>query len=507
MSKPESDFDLESVEKKMKEMNSYAPKGNTPQLHSDIKNDPFILQKIDKIPFAHTPLHEAAAHGQTIFAIEIMSLQPSMGRKLDHEGLSPLHVALKNGHKKTAISLVKFDKQLVRVKGFEGFTPLHYAAKYYPDLDVLACFLLECQASINDLNNRFQSAVHLVMESGNSKAIDLVLMWLVRTAREPVLGWKDKDSDTALHVAARHHCVEAVKAMVKIVKLNRRNSNNQTPLDVAHESGNKKVSEILLKAGAKKGKDLAPKETRADYLCSGTNLLEKAIRGYSFLLKDLTVGMRSVVLVVAILIATATYQAVLQPPGGVYPPDSSSSSPSPSPTTTIRISGGRRSLGSPAPAPAPANQSEAGKMVMENGMYVQFMPANTFAFTLSMVIIIFVLHGRPYNIILHGCLIFLAYSYLVAMVSIAGEKEGGVAQLMFVLSWGVLSFAFGVKMLYYLVKALFEDVWWLPRCGVAWHNWSYRAGCPLCVRCMSLARKLRRQCKLIQRLEYEETVL
>ncbi|CAA0820482.1 Ankyrin repeat family protein [Striga hermonthica] len=497
---PVSEFVFESVEQKMREMNGYARTGNTLQLHSKIKNDPFILQKIDKIPFAHTPLHEAAATGQTIFAIEIMSLQPSLGRKLDPQGLSPLHLALKNGHKKMAISLVKFDKQLVRVRGFEGFTPLHYAARYYPDLDVLACFLLECQASINDLNSRFQSAVHLVMESENSKAIDLVLMWLVRTAREPVLGWKDKDSDTALHVAARHDCVEAVKAMVKIAKLNKRNSSNQTPLDVAHESGNKKVSEVLIKARAKKGGDLARKETRADYLCSGTNLLETGIRGYCFLLKDLTVEMRSVVLVVAILIATATYQAVLQPPGGVYPPDSSSSSPSP---PTIRISGGRRSLGTPVPAPAPApeEQSEAGKMVMESGMYVQFMPANTLAFTLSMVIIIFVLHGRPYNIILHGCLIFLAYSYLVAMESIAGEKEGGVAQLMFVLSWGVLSSAFGVKMLYYLVKALFEDVWWLPRCGVAWHNWSYRAGCPLCRRCMSLARNLRRQCKLIQRLE------
>ncbi|GFP88928.1 hypothetical protein PHJA_001036500 [Phtheirospermum japonicum] len=307
------------------------------------------------------------------------------------------------------------------------------------------------------------------MESKSRDAIDLVLKWLIRTAREPVLGWKDENQDTALHAAARHGCVEAVKIMVKIAKLNKRNSHNQTPLDIAE---NGQVAQILKKAHAKKAQQLSPKETAAEYLRSETNILEKAVRGYCFLLKDLTVGMRSVVLVVAVLITTATYQAVLQPPGGVFPADADSGNNT-------------------------APPSNVGKMVMAKGQYNQFMPANTVAFTLSMVIIIFVLHGRPYNAILHTCLIFLAYSYLVAMESISESDH--VSRTMFILSWNVLSAAFAFKMMYYLVKALFVDVWWLPKCGVTWHNMSYPQR-PMCRKVMSLARQLRRQCKLIQRL-------
>ncbi|KAL3652727.1 hypothetical protein CASFOL_002408 [Castilleja foliolosa] len=490
-----------SDEQKIKEMNSYAKTGDTKSLYLLIKQDPYILKKIDEIPFVHTPLHEAAGQGQTSFAIEIMSLLPSLGKKLDPDGFSPLHIALKERKKETVLALVKFDKSLVRVKGFEGFTPLHYAAKYYPDLDILSCFLIDCQESIEDLNNRFQNAVHLVMESGDDEAIDLVLKWLVRTARETVLGWQDDNLNTALHVAARYGCLQAVKIMVKIAKLNKRNSDNNTPLDIAKLYKNDQVTQILIKAHAKTSQQLTPKQTDADYLRSETNILEKAVRGYCFVLKDLTVGMRSVVLVVAVLITTATYQAVLQPPGGVFPADTNSGNTT---ANATRISA-RRVLVTAAAAPASSlpprglDLPKVGKMVMREADYIQFMPANTVAFTLSMVIIIFVLHGRPYNVILHGCLIFLAYSYLVAMESIS--ESGNVCQIMFILSWNFLSAAFVLKMMYYVVKALFEDVWWLRSGGVTWHNMSYLVERPVLRKVMSFARQLRRQSKLIQRLK------
>ncbi|KAL3652725.1 hypothetical protein CASFOL_002406 [Castilleja foliolosa] len=280
----------------------------------------------------------------------------------------------------------------------------------------------------------------------------------------------------------------AVKIMVKIAKLNKRNSDNHTPLDIALKDKNGHVADILTKANAKTSDQLSDKQTDADYLRSETNILEKAVRGYCFLVKDLTVGMRSVVLVVAVLIATATYQAVLQPPGGFYPADSDSGRNATGLTA-------RRALVAPPPRP-----SNAGKMMMGEEEYKHFMPANTAAFTLSMVIIIFVLHGRPYNLILHGCLIFLGNSYLVAMKWSSVYK--GVCGSLFVLSWSVISAAFALKMMYYVVKApLFEDVWWLRGGGVTWHNMSYRKDQgPTCQKVMRLLRQLRRQRKLIQRL-------
>ncbi|KAL3652728.1 hypothetical protein CASFOL_002409 [Castilleja foliolosa] len=472
-----------SDEQKIEEINAYAKTGDTKSLYLIIKQDPYILQKIVEIPFVHTPLHEAAGQGQTSFAIEIMSLLPSLGKKLDPDGFSPLHIALKERKKETVLALVKFDKSLVRVKGFEGFTPLHYAAKYYPDLDILSCFLLDCQESIADLNNRFQSTVHLVMESRDDEAIDLVLKWLVRTARETVLGWKDDNLNTALHVAARYGCLQAMKIMVKTAKLNKRNSDNHTPLDIAKLYKNDQVTRILIKAHAKTSQQLSPKETAVDYLRSETNILEKAVRGYCFIFKDLTVG---VVLVVAVLITTATYQAVLQPPGGIFPADTNSCNTTANATSVLVTA---------AAAPAPSQ----GKMVMGEADYNKFMPANTAAFTLSIMIIIFVLHGRPYNVILHACLIFLAYSYLVALESIS--QTGNVSQIMFILSWNLLSVALFLKMMYYVGRALFEDVWWLRSGGVTWHNMSYLVERPVLRKVMSFARQLRKQSKLIRRLK------
>ncbi|KAI3468693.1 hypothetical protein Pfo_025356 [Paulownia fortunei] len=176
-----------------------------------------------------------------------MNLMPSLGKKLNPEGLSPLHVALKENKTHTAEALVRIDKQLVRVKGKEGLTPLHYAVKIkmYTDLDLSANFLLDCPDSIDDLNSRFQTAVHIAFETNNCPAIILLLNWLARRAREPILGWRDEKGNTALHVAVQHDCVQGVKIMVNITKQNKRNSNGKTPLDIAEECDKKEIVKVL----------------------------------------------------------------------------------------------------------------------------------------------------------------------------------------------------------------------------------------------------------------------
>ncbi|KAI3468694.1 hypothetical protein Pfo_025357 [Paulownia fortunei] len=472
----------------MREMMDYAKKGDIEGLYSSIQKYPQLLQDIDKIQFVNTPLHEAAAAGRASFAIEIMNLMPSLGKKLNPEGHSPLHVALKEKQTHTAEALVRIDKQLVRVKGKEGLTPLHYAVKMKTDLDLLASFLLDCPDSIDDLNSRFQTAVHIAFETNNCPAIILLLNWLARRAKEPVLGWRDEKGNTALHVAVQHDCVQGVKIMVNTTKINKRNSNGKTPLDIAEECDKKEMVKVLKQAGARRATELPMKQPLSEYLLSHVTFLEKLLRGYSFMLKDLTNDMRSVVLVVAVLIATATYQAVLQPPGGVYQGEAETANRS-------RIAG-RGALQTAAPILRRPRLKHAGKMVMEKPDYNQFMPANTVAFTLSMVIIIFVLHGRPYNIILHTCLIFLAHSYLIAMAFISDSSH--ISNIMFFVSWFVIAFAFAIKMLYYMVKALFEDVWWLPRFRVKSSNVLNRVEGEQAKKTISGARKLRMQYKLLQ---------
>lgn len=179
------------------------------QLYSAIEDDPELLQRMNKIQFVHTPLHEAAAAGNTVLALEIMNLMPSLARKLNPKGLSPLHLAVASGNAAAALALVKLEPQLVRIKGRGGLTPLHHAAAGKPSdekgrLELLARLLVECPESMGVLNNRWQSAVHVAIENENVEATRLLVNWLVIVARESELSTKDAHGNTTLHVAARY---------------------------------------------------------------------------------------------------------------------------------------------------------------------------------------------------------------------------------------------------------------------------------------------------------------
>ncbi|KAL0393586.1 UNVERIFIED_CONTAM: Ankyrin repeat-containing protein BDA1 [Sesamum latifolium] len=465
----------------MGEMMQCAETGDIMGLYSSISNDPQVLQDMDNIQFLNTPLHEAAGRGHTTFAVEIMNLMPSLGKKLNPQGLTPLHLALDRNRKDTAEALVRADPQLVRIKGKEGLTPLLLAAKLVSstdDLDVLVSFLQHCPDSIYDLNSRFQTALYVALEHGNCNAFTLLLNWVVRKARDRVLEWKDERQNTLLHLAVRHDgALEGVKKLVKLIKVSKRNSDGKTPLDIAQELGSEKMVKVLMEAGAQTATQLPKKQTLTQYFHSPVTPYEDLLRREYFMHKELTVDMRSVILVVAVLIATATYQVVLQPPGGVYQGEADDS------PTAARS---RRSL-------ERSQVHQVGRMVMSSPL---FMPANTVAFTASIVIIIFMLPGRPYTVVLQTCLIFLVYSYLKAMDYISNSSR--VSKFMFFFSWYVIVTAFVGKMVYSMGKAIFQDVWWLPRCAATSSNVYNRFHGRWTLKIVSLLRILRRQYKLIQ---------
>ncbi|KAL7167081.1 hypothetical protein ACSBR2_037702 [Camellia fascicularis] len=125
--------------------------GNINALYARIQSKPDILNGMNEEFFVETPLHVAASAGQTDFALEILKLKPSFGKKLNPEGLSPLHLALQNKHSETVRRLVKFDSELIRVKRREGLTPLHFVAKTDDQDDLLSEFLDVFSSSINHL--------------------------------------------------------------------------------------------------------------------------------------------------------------------------------------------------------------------------------------------------------------------------------------------------------------------------------------------------------------------
>ncbi|MFQ6646897.1 hypothetical protein Gotur_019457 [Gossypium turneri] len=120
-----------------------AQTGDINLLYELILYDPYVLQRIDDVPFFHTPLHVAASAGNIEFMMEIIKLKPSFARKLNQGGFSPLHLALQNDKIQAVHRLLRFDKGL-------DLTPLHHVVQT-GNVDLLIKLLKVCPEAIEDM--------------------------------------------------------------------------------------------------------------------------------------------------------------------------------------------------------------------------------------------------------------------------------------------------------------------------------------------------------------------
>lgn len=190
-----------------------AQDGDIERLYKLIAEDPNILGHFDQVPFCETPLHIAAEKGQTHFAMELMTLKPSLALKLNTSGYSPMHLALQNNHTRMVRGFITFDSSLVGIKGRGRITPLHHVARI-GDADLLSEFLFACPSSVEDLTIKCETAVHVAVKKNQTEAFKVLLGWLKRENREEILDWKDEDGNTVFHIAASINQTEVHVSLV-----------------------------------------------------------------------------------------------------------------------------------------------------------------------------------------------------------------------------------------------------------------------------------------------------
>ncbi|KAL4389230.1 hypothetical protein AHAS_Ahas03G0024300 [Arachis hypogaea] len=279
--------------------------GDIDRLYALIQGDPDILNDADAKPFVSTPLHIAASVDLRTNP-EIMVLMPSFALKLNQQGFSPVHLAIQNGHSKLARRLVDMNKELARVKGREGTTPLHLVSQI-GDCELLTFFLSACPDSIEDVNARDETALHVAVRYQQFDALRVLVGWFNGNTRKgaeslerSILNWRDVAGNTILHLSVINHDLQ--------------NSEKKTALDEA-TGGSEDMKSKLLKAGARLGPSLEDDPTQTPAYRLLTKM--RRIRG------NISDNQRDAYLVVAALILTAVYQSVLSPPGGLYQADAS----------------------------------------------------------------------------------------------------------------------------------------------------------------------------------------
>ncbi|XP_052292814.1 ankyrin repeat-containing protein BDA1-like isoform X2 [Citrus sinensis] len=273
-------------------MEAAAQLRDTNALYSLVRQDPYILDKFDTIPFIETPLHDAARSGNVELATEIIRLKPSFAKKPNQDGFSPMHLALQNGQTQTVLQLIDTDPELVRVKGREGITPLHHASED-GDLYLLEKFLSVCPKSLEDVTNKGDTALHIALKNDKVEAFQVLtrcppsvigLKEADQCYNKRILNSQNRDGSTLLHIATSKNQVQIVRCLLNCkVEINSLNSDGLTPLDITlldqTQSRNQEIEDMLRSAGALEATSLPIRANSTNLLRTDQRLNEAAQAG------------------------------------------------------------------------------------------------------------------------------------------------------------------------------------------------------------------------------------
>ncbi|KAF8028607.1 hypothetical protein BT93_E1290 [Corymbia citriodora subsp. variegata] len=297
-----------------------ARKGNIHELHELISGNELILEEMDLEESGHTSLHVARVAGHSDFVRELLKRMPKLAEKVNAGSFSPLHIAAAGGNVEIARELLTVGPHLCSVKGRERRIPLHYAA-IKGELDVMKLLLFASPESIEETTALEETALHLAVKNNRFDAVVVLVDHLKQQRKEQVINRKDHKGNTALHLAAGGKNFEAVKFLLygrtvksKVVEVNALNDRGSTPLDVSTLS--RKIKLAASRPVSGNDDDIEGGNSHQ----SGGEPVTNAPRSSSHLTpkkSNKDVGESSkieVLLVIAALIANATYQSVIQPP-------------------------------------------------------------------------------------------------------------------------------------------------------------------------------------------------
>ncbi|CAA7021471.1 unnamed protein product [Microthlaspi erraticum] len=345
---------------------------------------------------------------------------------LDKDGFSPLHAAAAAGQVETVKTILGIDKKLCRLKGSDGMTPLHVATTR-GKTDVIRELVSSCVDCVEDETFQGQTALHLAVQHQEIGAVIAIIELITETNRIEVLYKKDEQGNTALHLATWRKNRQVIEVLVQAIpeesrtlEVNAMNKMGLSALDLLvmfpSEAGDREIYEKLIEAGAQRGRDVGTanvERTTSTSTCQvgamGSQSHKDLVKYFTFKkYRDSPSEARSALLVVASLVATATFQASLTPPGGTWQdsliPDASQN---------------RTSVNTPNQQAHVAGQSIMGTF---NGVaFTLFVFFNTIGFSVSLSMLNILTLGFPLRFQLQVCMMAMYFSHNTAMANIAPD--------------------------------------------------------------------------------------
>ncbi|XP_021815293.1 transient receptor potential cation channel subfamily A member 1-like [Prunus avium] len=270
-----------------------------------------------------TPLHCAASIG-FLEGVRFLGRRLVDSHQKDHCGNFPIHCASSKGHVNIVKELLRYCPDSMELRNSSDQNILHVAARCGED-NLVKYFLkkVEFQMLINQKDNRGNTPLHLAKMYHHPKVVDLFI--LDRRINLKVLNDRGMTalgiSESTLETSASYHeVIPAVKEPNGVIQLyssekNARGSSSLPELD-----------QILVEPGMEtKRTTAAAVQIQHTAVATAWWLINRLVNCLEYP-KTWLEETRSMLMIVATMISTTTFQAAVNPPGGVWQDNNTNSS-------------------------------------------------------------------------------------------------------------------------------------------------------------------------------------
>ncbi|KAM2567368.1 hypothetical protein TB1_009748 [Malus domestica] len=384
--------------------------GSVESLNRLIEKDRDILWRIPlQTGITGTPLHVLALHGHTEGWFALCTNNPKLAEGVDADRRTPLHLASAKGHKETVEALLSVYAGVCSDFDENGRIPLHYAAmRGEVELECLKLLVDRLLVERDDRNGEFLNSragcdggvtiLHLALMLRQIKTIRYLLsVDAIRAEATGVNGMSLTMLDILEYSSvAREDFSRSLEIQLILMDaglIRRQNNENDKPnSDVA-------AAAVVVQVAPS---EMGSKPARWCWI-----KLMKWLRYPS----NWVVETRGMLMVVATMISTMTFQAIVNPPGGVWETNNTN--------TTIYYSGtnDNRTICSEE------RTCIAGTAVLSYGTddvynyFAAFLTSNTISFLASLSVTLLLVSGFP----LHNrfCTWLLSMSICVTLTFLA----------------------------------------------------------------------------------------